>query len=320
MPRTDISSRLARRKAAPTISTFGFTSRLDFPCTAFAALAGIALAIGNFAKFTFIFLPVGVLVLAILAWRWRHATPRRVLTLVLLAAVAPSGVGAWVHHKCTQALEHRPQHHAFNWKGTGEMTWRSLLGLKRSDARIFNAPGYWDPEIINGKEYLPLLRENDYSYAALLHLGTFTDVLDFSYGGSQRSGRPRPEPQKSFSQWSVRVGVLFSVPAVIAVALFTARIIRAAVYLVRPPHFGTVIWLVLGLNWFVPLVITLPFVHHAYQWGYWLPRLILPALWSFGLCLFAWVDEIVAVRPRFATAVALLTGLQVLLQIRTVWY
>jgi hypothetical protein len=295
-------------------------SATDRHSVTFAGLAGVGLAIGNFAKFTFIFLPAGVLVLAFLAWRWQHATTRRALILVALAVLMPTAVGAWLQHQSSAAVEHKSAHHTFSWAGTGEMTWRSLLGVKWSDARVFNAPGYWDPEFINGKRYLPLLRENDYSYPALLHLGTFSDVLDFSHGGSQLSGRPRPEPQKSFSQWAVRLGVLFSIPGVIAIVLFSARIVRSAARPDRPPRFGATIWLVLGLNWFVPLVVILPFVHHAYQWGYWLPRLVIPALWSFGLCLFTWMDELVGHRPSLGMAIAILTTFQAALQILSVWY
>lgn len=292
----------------------------DRESIAFATLGGLALAIGNFAKFTFILLPVGVLALAFLAWRWHGTKPRRLLALLLLAAVVPTGVGLWLHHKASQTLVQRPDHHRFNWKGTGEMTWRSLLLPRWSDWRIFEAPGYWDPEYIDGKRYLPLLRENDYSYPALLHLGTFTDVLDFSHGGSQRSGRPRPEPQKTFSQWAVRLGVLFSVPAVLAVALATLRTVRAAITLRSPPPFGLAVWLVLGLNWFLPLVLTLPYVHYAYQWGYWLPRLVIPGLWAFAVCLFFQFHGIARSRPHVGWLVAVVAGLQTLLAVRSVWY
>src|SRR5215207_2998022 len=48
----------------------------------FAALAGAALEFGNFAKFTFIVMPVGVAVVAVLAWRWRMASGKRVLALL----------------------------------------------------------------------------------------------------------------------------------------------------------------------------------------------------------------------------------------------
>ena len=287
---------------------------------AFAALSGLALALGNFAKFTFILVPAGVLLVAFLAWRWRHATLRRSFILVTLAAIAPTSVGAWLHYKCTQAIEGRTDHHRFNWKGAGNMTWKSLLIPKWSDRRIFAAPGYWDPEYIDGKKYLPLLRENDYSYPALLHLGTFTDVLDFSYGGSQRSGRPRPEPQKTFSQLAVRLGLLFTVAAVIAAAVYIVRSLRAVTRPNRSPPFGVVVWLVLGLNWFVPLAATLPLVEHAYNWGYWLPRLVLPGLWSFGVCLFTWLDDHFDGHPRLGLIVALLVALQSLIETRSVWH
>jgi len=35
------------------------------------------------------------------------------------------------------------------------MTWRSLLGLKASDARIFDAPGYFDKATVGGNETVP---------------------------------------------------------------------------------------------------------------------------------------------------------------------
>jgi 4-amino-4-deoxy-L-arabinose transferase-like glycosyltransferase len=209
MPRTDRSIEASRHNAAPTVSVRSVSLPLD-RSTAFAALAGVALVLGNFAKFTFILLPAGVFVLAFIAWHRGAVRARQVLTLVALAALAPTAAGVWLHQKAAEAIGKNRDHHRFNWKGTGEMRWGSLLLPKWTDHRIFAAPGYWDPEIINGKEYLPLLRENDYSYPALLHLGIFTDVLDFSNGGSQRGVRPRPQPQKTFSQWSVRLGVVFT--------------------------------------------------------------------------------------------------------------
>jgi hypothetical protein len=286
----------------------------------FAALAGAALALGNFAKFTFLLLPAGVLVVAVLAWRWQHASPRRTLTLLALAVLAPSLVGLTLHRLATRELADTPQQHRFTWSGTDEMSWRSLLTVKPSDRRIFDAPGYWDSVVTDGRTVLPLLENNSYSYPALLHLGIFTDVLNFAQGGSQRSGRPRPQPQQSLAQASVRTGVLFSLAGVVAVALVTLRTLRAAVTARTPPRFGPVIWLVLGLTWFLPLVATLPFVHHAYDWGYWLPRLVIPALWGFGYCLYTWLDDVAQNRRFIIHTVTCLTAVQVTLQIASVWY
>jgi 4-amino-4-deoxy-L-arabinose transferase-like glycosyltransferase len=293
----------------------------DGRSTYFASLAGVALALGNFAKFTFILLPAGVLFAAFIAWRWRIAPLRRVVVLAICGAVLPAIVGAWLHRECSKVVSQRPVQHGWNWRGTGEMTWGSLLGVKRTDARIFDAPGYWDAEYIDGKRYLPLLRENDYSYPALLHLGTFTDVLDFSNGGNQRQPpRPRPEPQKTISQWSVRLGVLFSVPMFCATCVMAARTVRTTLRPQHPPRFGCVAWLILGLNWYLPLTVTLPFVTHSYQWGYWLPRLVLPGLWAFGVCLFTSLDELSERFPRLGRWVLGATAIQAGLEIASVWY
>jgi hypothetical protein len=287
---------------------------------AYAALAGCALAVGNFAKFTFILLPLGVLVVGGLAWRWRLASAKRLAVLAAFAVVAPGLVGLWLDAKCRYELRDVPQQHRFTWSGTGEMTWRSLLGLKASDARIFNAPGYWDFTIVDGQKVLPLIADNHYSYPALLHLAIFTDVLDFSNGGSRNSGAPRPEPQKTFSQWAVRLGLVFSLPGLWAVGAVATRTLRSLRDPRTAPPFALATWLVPGAVWLVPLVITLPFVHHAYGWGYWLPRLVLPGLWAAGLALFAWLDVHATSRPRLVGVVAACTAVQTTLHVLSVWY
>jgi hypothetical protein len=75
-----------------------------------------------------------------------------------------------------------------------------------------------------------------------------------------------------------------------------------------------------GLNWYLPLVLTLPFIEHVYQWGYWLPRLVLPGLWCFGLCLFAWLDEFTAKRSAWVGIATIIVGIQAFLQVASVWY
>jgi hypothetical protein len=229
-------------------------------------------------------------------------------------------VGGWLHLAARAALAHEPPWHRFTWTGTGEMTWRSLLGLKWSDARIFDAPGYWDAADVNGQKVLPLLAANSYSYPALLHLGIFTDVLDFADRGSTDAGTPRPQPQKRFSQWAVRTGVCFSLSWVIAIVALTWRVARAALRPPPPPPFAPAVCLVLGLTWLLPLVLTLPFVHHAYDWGYWLPRLILPALWAFGLCFFGQIAALAGRVRLLVPVVAAAVAVQSWLQLVSVWY
>ena len=285
-----------------------------------AGLAGVALVLGNFAKFTFIVLPPAVLVILLLWRRWERIGRGYFRAAIVCAVFAPLLAGLWLHHLNQRDVAGLPDRHQFNWAGTGEMTWSSLLLVKDTDTRIFSAPGYWDNHSEHGAIVQPLLVANSYSYPALLQLGTFTDVLDFSRRFVTGLDVPRPEPERTFAQWSVRGGLLFSLPALAAIIAVLVRTARARGRPAAAPADGLVAWGLLSLAWFLPLVLVLPFVHRAYDAGYWLPRLVLPALWGFGLVLFGSIDRLAA-RHRFLIPLsALLTAGQVWVQIRSVWY
>jgi 4-amino-4-deoxy-L-arabinose transferase-like glycosyltransferase len=285
-----------------------------------ALLAGAALCLGNFAKFTFITLPPAVLVILLLLRRWGRITRGFLLAASAGAVVAPLLAGLWLHHLNQRDVAGLPDRHQFNWAGTGEMTWSSLLLVQGTDTRIFSAPGYWDTTTVKGEIVQPLLVANSYSYPALLQLGTFTDVLDFSRRFVTGLDVPRPEPQRSFAQWSVRGGLLFSLPALAAIILLLVRTAQALVRPVTAPAVGLLAWGLLSLAWFLPLVLVLPFVHRAYDAGYWLPRLVLPALWGFGLVLYGAIDRLAARHRWLVPLTAVLTAGQAWVQIRSVWY
>jgi hypothetical protein len=76
----------------------------------------------------------------------------------------------------------------------------------------------------------------------------------------------------------------------------------------------------MALAWYLPLVLALPYLHHAYDWGYWLPRLVMPALWGFALVLFAAMDELLPWRRTAAAVVATLVLVQAAVHIRSVWF
>lgn len=299
----------------------------------YAGLAGLTLCLGNLAKFTFVFLPVAVVLTVVCLWRWQRLTGRQSWLIGLLAAAVPLLASGWVNLAAQRAatlyraalrearLEVSPEdsRHIFNWKGTGEMTWSSLLLVKRSDARIFSAPGYYDPPATVGGDH-PLLVPNAYSYPALLHLGVFTDVLGYSNRGGGNEGTPRPEPQQTMARRAVWLGLLFSVPAFCAVVAFGGRTLRALFWRGPAPPTGPLVWWTMALAWYLPLVLALPYLHHAYAWGYWLPRLVLPALWGFALVLFAAMDELFPRRRLVAAAVTALVLLQAAGHIRSVWF
>jgi hypothetical protein len=287
----------------------------------FAALAGFALCLGNFGKFTFILLPAGMLVLIGLLWRRRLLDFHRLGILLLATVLVPLAVSGWLVMRNLRELAHEPQRHHFTWHGSGQFTKRTLFGLKASDVRIFDAPGYFDFEPLPGdQKNMLLLQPGDYSYLALMHLAVFTDVLDDANQGVFDAGTRRPEPQKTYSQWAVRLGLVFSVPAVLVVLVFIGRTLVNAFTGGRMPLPSVLIWGVLGLTWYVPLAGVLYFLEGALDWGYWLPRLVMPAIWAFGLLLFNVLDELFGTKRVITFSVAAACVIQTGLHVLSTWY
>ena len=286
----------------------------------YAVLAGLALCAGDFAKFLFIVQPLAGAVAIALAWRGQRISWRRGVAIGALALLAPILTGGWIQLRAERHFAGVPKHHSFAWQGTGEMTWADLLLVKPSDRRILAAPGYWDIVMINGQDEYALSQNHDYSYPALLHLGIYTDVLDYAGGGQLKDLPPRPEPQKSWSRWAVRLGVLSSVSIFLAVLAFVARMAAALVKPRLTPANGVLVWGLMALAWYLPLFLSFPYLHHVYEWGYWLPRLVIPALWGFGLLFFAAADGRLAPHRRLPALLACLVLLQAVLHIRSLWY
>lgn len=286
----------------------------------YAVLAGLALCAGSFAKFLFMLQPLAGAGAIALAWRWRRISWKRGVTIGALALLAPIITGGWIQLRAERHFAGVPKHHSFAWPGTGEMTWADLLLVKPSDRRILAAPGYWDIVMINGQHEYALSQRHDYSYPALLHLGIYTDVLDYAGGGQLHDLPPRPEPQKTLSRWAVRLGLLTSVGIFLAVLALVARSAAALVTPRLAPANGVLVWGLMALAWYLPLFLSFPFLHHVYEWGYWLPRLVIPALWGFGLLFFAAVDGLLAPHRRLPALLACLIIIQAALHIRSVWY
>jgi hypothetical protein len=286
----------------------------------FAVVAGLALVVGQLARFMFLPMTAGVLLIVGLDWFLRRISSRDALTILCLAGVLPLAAGLAVHFQAKSAAQDMEETSQFEWRGTGEMTWRSLLLIKGSDGRILDAPTYWNFQYIDGKIRRSLIVPNNFSYPALLHLGIFTDISNLAPGGSNDARNPRPELQQIFSIISVRTGLFFSLWAVAATLLFVFQMARTLAYHEGLPPAGLCAWGVLAFAWFLPIVGSLPFVHHVYDWGYWLPRIILPALWGFSLLLFFHLDTLFGQRPLAKRCVELAVIAQCALQIASVWH
>lgn len=287
-----------------------------------AGLVAGALIWGNLVKLPFAILAVAaVLLLFVLAWGrvlpWRRAS----LLAVIVGLTTAAGWQIIQSANKTYLKEASPVVHVFNWAGTGELTWPSLVGLKCSDARVLDAPSYWATETINGAVVQPMIVSNGFSYPALLHLGVFTDVLDFTHRGGYDRTKPRPEERQRHARWAVRSALIFSLATLVAMVGFVLRSTWCVVRRAVPVSIDVLIWGGLALAWYLPLVVTLPYVGGAYTFGYWLPRLVLPALWGFALVLFWSVDRLIAGRsPNWMRCVAAAVLAQSLLHIAVTWY
>ena len=287
---------------------------------AYGGLAGAALCIGLLSKATFMFLPAGVVVLIFVYWRCGRLTLRPMIALAAGCILLPLALAVLLQLKGEQELAGSPPRHAFNWKGTGEMTWRTLLFPRLSDVRIFDAPGYWEERMENGKNVHPLLVENDYTYPALFTLGAFTDVLDYANHGCLDDGAPRPESHQRAAKMAVLSGFGFLLLIAVGLGIALYRLFRA-VWERQSNLIGPAIPLVLSTTWFVPIMLTLPFVHNVYAWGYWLPRLVAPAVWGFSLSAYSVLDSLLAHRSRRLHVYVLLVVLvQAAIHIYGVWY
>jgi hypothetical protein len=289
-----------------------------WPTFRYAALSGIALSIGSFGKATFLTLSLAALTSVALLLLWKKTTPSRSIFILLFCSLTPGLVGIWLALECKQALRNEPQAHNFNWHGTGEMTWRSLLLPYRGDVRIFAAPSYWDKD---PDDSLPLLKPNHYSYPALLHLAIFTDISGYTNIDHDAFGARRPEPQKTEARLAVCGGLFFSFSTVAVVLAFFIQLSRACLRRTPLSEPSLSMWFLFAVFWYVPLVVLLPYVHNSYYYGYWLPRLTLPALWCFFLMLFATAD---ALPPRWSRPAAgvltLLAAIQTSLDITSIWF
>lgn len=299
----------------------------------FAAIGGLGLALAQFQKFTFVLLPLGICVaVAIDRWTRRRTGWHRELWIAGCLVISPLLVGLGLDRAARRELAGLPTKHSYNWQGTGEMSWRSVLWPRAEDTFLLSAPTFWEPsdhptnkvwleesEAVRRQEGSAqrLLQHNRYSYPGLLHLGVFSDVLNFSHPADDKY---RPEPQRSFARWSVRLGLLCSTTAALACLVLVYRLIVSLLRRKMELPIGTLVWAVCGAVWFFPLVIQLPYIHHSYEWGYWLPRLMLPAIFSGVVILYTETARWTEGRRWLLLLIGILTMVQIVLGVGSILY
>ncbi|HEY5078429.1 MAG TPA: glycosyltransferase family 39 protein [Opitutaceae bacterium] len=285
---------------------------LTFPIFALAALfalllyenprstvswAGLALSLtaGMFCKYTFVGLlpPVALLLAAAIARRLTGASRLRwgavgVLALALLTAAFLLQIRETRRLKGDVATG--------QWLPAGApavMRWSDILLPQRSDLGLFRAPGY-----LSGKLY----GFRNFSYMGLLHVASFCDVLDIfqAPAGSVPQdwghrtqvpfARRRTAASQALQEASVRMGLAFSILALVGTV--ACGVLGALSLLTGRPRIedSTLVITALAAGFYSTIFFSLNRLGDPYTPGFWLPRLVLPALLVFFCLGFVSLD------------------------------
>jgi 4-amino-4-deoxy-L-arabinose transferase-like glycosyltransferase len=273
-----------------------------------AALLGLGLALAVWTKYSFMALIPALFLILLGIWaeqRWKF---ERFLAICSLALLLPSALVLHSFWASSRVHGYNTEKH---WLVKGEardMSYRDLLSVKPSDVQLFRAPEYFKHQILRGHRY---------SYLGLAHLGIFTDTMNLfqvltvpqKFGSvlipDQKTRRPWKTP---IMQAAMVLGVVWTVLVLIAVPWSLFRAFRN---LLKRKLKWEDVTAILGIAFFLIVFLFMPFVHGAALFGYWTPRLILPALLSFYLAEFLFIDEKIV---RRSTPIACIVLLLVFIQ------
>jgi 4-amino-4-deoxy-L-arabinose transferase-like glycosyltransferase len=284
-----------------------------------AAVLGLGLAGGVWTKYSFMALLPAVFTIFTVMWRKRAWPLKRFIAICSLSLLLPSGLSLHSFWASSHAHGYMTEKHWLRKGMAPEMNYWDLFSIKASDAQLFLAPEYFRAPQFRAPRYLKydIRVPHKHSYLALSHYGVFTDPmnlfqdlrlpprLDTTLTPDLKTRRPWKTAVMLASMW---LGALWTVLALIGTPW---------IFLVAMKDFWRDrvqredITIVLGVAYFLIIFLPIPFVSSGALFGYWTPRLILPALLSFYLAAFLFIDrKIVHNSPRTASLVLLLVSTQ----------
>jgi hypothetical protein len=254
-----------------------------------------SLSVGMLCKYSFAgLLPPLVLLIAIALWRKLAKGERLRWGLAGLLAVAlPAGIFLFEMSESAKVDGYSTSRHWLAKNAPRIMRWRDLLTLQKGDAAILTAPEYVRDRVFDPRKY---------SYMALLHLSSFTDLLGYfqppppeiPIGWSGRLqfefSRSRTALSNSLQKLSARWSLPYSFLALAGVLTFGVLSLRSLLAAQPTLPDATVVLTALAAGYYLLIFLNLPRLADPYGAGYWLPRLVLPALLVFHCLGFALVD------------------------------
>ncbi len=273
-----------------------------------AALLGLALGAAVWVKYSFMALIPMLFVVLLSLWIKRQWNLQRFCAISILSLALPSVLSIHSFWASSRMHGYNTEKHWVKKGVPPDMTYRDLLLVKANDLRLFRAPEYFKREIL-----LP----HRYSYLGLSHMAVFTDPMNLFQELSvpQDIAKVLIPDQKTRRAWktpvmsaSMYLGIIWTASALVGTAwLLLSALYRLAKGDLQREH----ITILLGVAYFLLMFLPIPFVHGGALFGYWTPRLILPALLAFFLAGFLFIDQKVLPNSlAIAIAVEFLVAIQ----------
>jgi hypothetical protein len=246
---------------------------------------------GLYVKFTFGSFVVASAVWIAMLWWTRGIVDRRLAVMLIVIVAVPALVGyrEAVRFRSQATDPWGIQAPSLNRLRGGAMNLRSMVWFRAADADVLSAPVY--NRMVEG-EY-DLLRSNKHSLPALIHLATFSDILNiYQYDPEDQYFGRRTSRNQGRMEVAVRSGIAASLLAVIGVLVLGVASVRGVVQRRNARNLPLFTVLLCCGAWFANIVMMFPFIPTVYAGGFWLPRLIAPALIGFFVVGFALVDQL----------------------------
>lgn len=273
-----------------------------------AAVLGLGFALAVYTKYSFMaLLPAVLFVVAFMAknegWRFKQ-----LITIWALGLTFPLALSVYSFWASGQVHGYNTEKHWLRKGMPPDMNYKDLFSVKASDAVLFRAPEYFKREILTAHEH---------SYLGLSHMGIFTDPMNLfqDLPIPQNIGMVLIPDQKTRRPWktpimaaSMSLGTVWTLLALIGTA---AGFWQALKNLSKNNLQREDSAILLGIAYFLLMFLPIPFVHAGALFGYWTPRLILPALLSFFMAGFVFLDRKLAEKSnKIGLGVLLLVAIQ----------
>jgi 4-amino-4-deoxy-L-arabinose transferase-like glycosyltransferase len=273
-----------------------------------AGVLGFGLALAVWTKYSFMALIPASFLLLIGISAQRGWNLKRFFAICALSLILPSVLVLHSFWASSRLHGYNTERH---WLVKGEapdMDYRDLFSVKANDIQLFRAPEYFRKEI---------LAPHRHSYLGLVHLGVFTDTMNLFqlppvgkdvgsvWDPDDKTRRPWKTP---VMQASMFLGILWTLLVLVGAPW---SLFRAFGNLLKEKLERKDVALILGTAIFLVIFLPIPFVSRGALFGFWTPRLILPALLCFFLAAFLFVDKKIARNSeRVAYLVVLLVAVQ----------